>query len=263
MPVPTPTNEAYQALVEQLSALNTKLYKFINGTSTDSVATDAGPVKTIAGIVKDLTAFHYVQRVTDFKLYQQAYDALPTFEEGMLFRIWGDTVGINGLYEKQVVNGLAALVKVSYSDLYDLRDIFPPPWNYLNFQFDKTALDNGGGSIAERQISFSSTGYTETFRVEIELHSTKAGYRGVNKRVIEFALNTGNSTEIANTQTVVSNTTAALDSGFTGLTLPVLLVSDAPDTVYHNVKVMVSMPSIQDSMLIKVRVLGPTGKVRA
>jgi hypothetical protein len=114
-------DQQYSTLIDQLSALNAKLNAFINGAATDTVALDNGnTIKTLSGIVADLTRFHYVQKVVDQRLYSDMIAADSTLEVGLLVRVWGDTALINGLYLKQAPG---TYQKVSYATLYDLGSV--------------------------------------------------------------------------------------------------------------------------------------------
>jgi hypothetical protein len=113
------TNDTQLTLVEQLTNLNEQLNLFINGDADTIVVTDSGPIKSIAGIVRDLTKFRYVQKVIDHRLYSDMVADDLNLEDGLLIRVWGDTEA-NGLYKKL---GALDYAKVSYTDLYDLGSI--------------------------------------------------------------------------------------------------------------------------------------------
>lgn len=125
-------DKKYTDLVDELTALNAKFNLFINGDLNDTIATDAGPVKSLASLQRDITSFKYVQKIIDHKAYADMVAENLSIETGMLIRVWGDNdMSKNGVYKK-VAN--AAFTKIIYSDIYDLRDYLPNPWNYRNIK---------------------------------------------------------------------------------------------------------------------------------
>lgn len=122
------TDQKYAELINELKVLNDKFDKFMNGSETDTVPVEGSDnLKSLSGIVADLKRFKYVQKVIDHRLYQDMLD--DDIEVGLIVRIWGDSSNVNGLYKKDSTN---VFHKISYSDLYDLRDFLPNPWNYVS-----------------------------------------------------------------------------------------------------------------------------------
>lgn len=116
----TTANDTQLTLVDQLSALCTQLDLFINGDADTIVNTNAGQVKSISGIARDLSRFHYVQKVIDHRLHSDMLADDANIEVGLLIRVWGDVDGVNGLYKKL---GDLDYAKVSYATIYDLGAI--------------------------------------------------------------------------------------------------------------------------------------------
>lgn len=256
-------NEQYQALIDQFTVLNQKIGLFINGPANQTVQTDAGPVKTLAGIAADAAALHYVQKIVDYRLWSQANSALGLYDTGTLFRVYGDTETLSGIWEKKDNGGMAALVKVSYSDIYDLRDIIPAPWNYLTFNFTKTDFDAGSTVIAQRQVQSSANGYTEQFVVEVQLSSTKLATRGVRTRKFNVSISAGAADEFVATITSDISYGNSLDPDFEALTQPTISITDVPSGGYHNITAKVLMTGVDTGMTVSVRVIGPNGKSKA
>lgn len=131
-------DQKYADSIAQISILNDKFNRFINGKDDDFILNDKGQViKSIAGIQKDLKSFKYVQKVMDFQTYSDVIVSDSLIETEMLCRVWGDIDnGLNGIYRKK---STASYVKISYSDIYDLGNLLPNPWNYINIS--KTPIE--------------------------------------------------------------------------------------------------------------------------
>lgn len=137
--IPLTPDQKYAQIIDQLSKLNDKYKLFINGTPSQTIPVEGGPnIKSLSGIAADLKQFKYVQRVINHRLYADM--VADTIENGMLIRVWGDTSVVNGLYLKDSL-ATSKYTKVSYSDLYDLRDFLPNPWNYSNVNKDQSEFN--------------------------------------------------------------------------------------------------------------------------
>ena len=111
-----------------------KLEKLMNGADNETVQTTNGQVPTIAGIIKQAKQFKHVLPVIDYKLYSDLQsDALANLLiPGQLYRVWGDTSPIhNGFFRVDEVDATLT-IKTDYSDIYDLRQNLPNPWNYID-----------------------------------------------------------------------------------------------------------------------------------
>lgn len=104
----------YSQLVDQLQALNDKFDQFINGDATVTISTGSGTIKSLAGIIQDITTIQYIQKMKDHRLYSQMI-ADASILEGMLIRLWGDG-DLNGIYIYQD----GAFNKINYQTLYGL-----------------------------------------------------------------------------------------------------------------------------------------------
>ena len=104
----------YSALIDQFTALNAKLNSFINGGASTTIVTDAGTIKSLAGVIADLNKFRYVQKIIDHRLYIDMIADDLNIEVGLLVRVWGDTILIDGIYEKV---SAGVYNKINYSDL--------------------------------------------------------------------------------------------------------------------------------------------------
>jgi hypothetical protein len=134
----TPTlDQKHTDLIAELAILNNKLSLFLNGSDTQTITTGSGTVKSLSGIAKDLKSFKYVQRVIDHRLYSDMISSdSVNIDMGMLVRVWGDTDIINGMYRK---DNQTVYTKIIYSDVYDLKEYMPNPWNYRSIS--KTAAE--------------------------------------------------------------------------------------------------------------------------
>jgi len=91
----------YSTLVDQLQALNAKFSAFMNGTADQTVPTDNGPLRTLAGVIANITKTQYIQKMIDHRLYSDMINDSVNISTGMLVRVWGDSVEVNGIYQKK------------------------------------------------------------------------------------------------------------------------------------------------------------------
>lgn len=165
----------YSDLIAQMAILNQKLSLFVNGDAQTVIPTDAGAIKSLAGVVSSLNKFKYVQKVVDHRLYSDMVGDDLNLEVGILIRVWGDTGTVNGLYLKTAT---ATFVKSSYNDLYDLRDFLPNPWNIIYIKKDKTQFTGDLPFIQYTIPKTETTVFSRRFSISIKVDSDTAGYRG-------------------------------------------------------------------------------------
>lgn len=258
----------HRALVAELTRLNQKFSAFLNGGPDQTVQTESGFVKTISGIEKALERFNYVQRVIDVPTKNELDMSWGAYEDGMLFRVFRDLTSTNnGLWQKQFdpEQEVFSLVKVTYSDLYDLRDINPAPWNYLNFSFTKQDFDNLNTTIVQRSIPMSTSGHSETIRIEIEFKSMKKGFRGVKKVVHDYAFVLGDvDAVIATVDNISSTLNVALEQNFSTLGFPTIeMENNVVGEGVIDFRLFLSHSLIEQDMVVNVKVIGPNGKTKA
>jgi hypothetical protein len=188
---PNELETKHAALVDELAKLNLKFKQFIEGSADVVIPVGTGGqlVKSVSGIVRDLNQFKYVQRVVDHRLYADMI-AHTDLEVGMLVRVWGDTTSNNGLYKKDS----GGFQKVSYQDLYDLRNFLPDPWNYYHFSFTEAEL------LANKKLlGFTlpvSTGTKDLLlQGTLKYRTNEPGYRGSYSTKFHLLITTGTQTE--------------------------------------------------------------------
>jgi hypothetical protein len=113
-------DQQYSALIDQFSALTTKMNAFINGDKNTTIVTDAGTIKSLSGVIADLNKFRFVQKIIDHNLYADMIADDINIDVGMLIRIFGDTSLINGIYLKSATGVYG---KINYANLYGLTQI--------------------------------------------------------------------------------------------------------------------------------------------
>lgn len=249
-------NQKYQELLDQLTDLNDKYDKFINGKPSDTVYINGGPsIKSLSGIAKDLKGFKYVQRVINHRLYTDM--VADTIEDGLLVRIWGDTQFINGLYLKDS-SSPSIYTKVSYSDLYDLRDFLPDPWNYSSITKDQSEF-NKDLNLCGYTVS-NSAFETNPRRITGSIVYTMDGVGARGSLSFDFALvtvtgsgNTDSRFEIK----IANRIQLSIDDGFNELHMPELGLSaltDALNTNYTITTTPFKTPDGQDSIPARLTV---------
>ena len=139
----------YASLISQFTSLNAQLNSFINGTSETTIVTNAGTIKSLSGIVAALNEFHYVQKIIDIQTYAAMISDDLNIENGMLIRVYGDTILLNGIYSK-VSTGVYTLV--NYSSLYGLS---PSNQNAVILSYPYTLIDQ---TAAQPLFNNSPTG---------------------------------------------------------------------------------------------------------
>lgn len=224
-------DQKYASLIDELAILNGKFDKFMNGDEYATIPFEGGNnIKSLSGIAKDLRSFKYVQKVINHRLYQDMVE--DTIEEGMLIRVWGDAENINGLYKKTFIG----FDKSTYSDLYDLRDFLPNPWNYSNVTKNQSEFDQDLDlcSFTVPNSAFE----TNTRRLSGTAVYTMDGVGSRGSISFDFTIValTGDGSPNSKFTILLSNLVLlAIDSGFSAVDVPVLGVRMTPgalDTKY-------------------------------
>lgn len=115
------SDQTYANLLLELEKLNKKIDKFVNGSASDLVQTDGGPVRTLAGIEAKALENRWMLKVVDYKTVKEAELYIVNYAEGQLFRIWGEcenSPNRNGMYMKQGVK----LVRINWQEINDIVD---------------------------------------------------------------------------------------------------------------------------------------------
>lgn len=108
----------YAALISQFTALNAQLNSFINGDANTTIVTANGTIKSLAGIINELTTFRYVQKIIDIQTYELMIADDLNIDQSLIVRVYQDpTTANNGLYIKQ---SPGVYTKINYTNLYDL-----------------------------------------------------------------------------------------------------------------------------------------------
>jgi len=108
----------YAALISQFTALNAQLNSFINGDANTTIVTANGTIKSLAGIIKELTTFRYVQKIIDIQTYELMIADDLNIDQSLIVRVYQDpTPTNNGLYIKQ---SPGVYTQINYTNLYDL-----------------------------------------------------------------------------------------------------------------------------------------------
>lgn len=163
------------------------LEKIINGAENETVSTNNGQVPTLAGLVKQTRQFTHVLPVIDYKRHVElvADGLADLLKVGQIYRVWGDDDKIkNGFYRVEESN-IKLPLKSDYSDIYDLKQNLPNPWNYI----DKTVY---GSEISTTRVCSWVVGKTGTdsFSQSLEgtLHATSTLSGSESMSQIDFKL---------------------------------------------------------------------------
>lgn len=228
-------DEKYSSLVDELELLNDKFNKFIHGNSDELVHTDSGNIKTLSGTLKDLKSFKYIQRVINHRLYSDMVQDNLNIEIGMLIRIWGDS--INGLYKK---DSNTVFTKVSYSDLYDLRDFLPDPWNYINIKKDESSFNTDVTLITSKINNSFVDIESKRLHGNVVFDINSPNQRGSYSFDFVVHISTGGLTEPVANIIKYNVSTIAIDAGFNTLTKPNLVLQYlySTDTTYYTYKIV-------------------------
>jgi hypothetical protein len=189
-------NDQYAGLIGKISA-------FINGPASGTVQTTSGSIKTLAGLAQDVSTLRYSQKISDINTLANAINTLlPVMSEGDLVRIWGDVVGVNGIYQCES----GALVKISYSDLYDLRDLNPKTGAHVTA--DETTTTRVI-PVATFTLPVSATSVSNlVLRGHIAYRSKQTSYRG--SYAADFTMNVIGGDESEAVAVVVLSTRQSL-----------------------------------------------------
>ena len=228
----------HQQLINDFEKLNSKLDKFINGTKDELVQLDSGMVKTISGIAESMQRFKYVQQIIDYKLYGDMVAADLQIEDGMLIRVYGDVDPLkNGIYRK---DGSMVYTKINYSEIYDLRDLLPNPWNYTHTSLTPTQFD----SAAFQMLSFISP-YSmvniDDYIIEgsVRIKCDQAGCRGSYNYDFKVHILSGNQS-VVNDIIVTNESTLSIDTAFTALLKPNIYVNVVNQGINDSIRLMLN-----------------------
>lgn len=241
-------DQKYSDLVDQLGIQNATFKAFLQGMPDDTVRLDDGrTIKTLTGVIRDLNRFQYVQRVIDHRLYSDMV-ADSTIDVGLLIRVWGDTININGLYQKTDVS---TFNKISYQDIYDLRNFLPSPWNYLQVTATSAQIQSGYG-LLDFEIPVSATIISDqvingTYKYTVN----SAGNRGTVSGDIKIIVSAGDKNVvyvIFNNKRVVN----AVDASLSSLTNPekFILFRSSDDSVHKFLLVFIPGQDASNQTLI-------------
>lgn len=225
-----PLDTKYSQLIDQLTKFNEKLDTFINGDEDETVVVNSGTIKSLSGTIKDLNRFRYVQKVINHRLYADMIAADINIEDGMLIRIWGDTILINGIYKKDSTN---VYTKIIYSDLYDLKGFLPNPWNYDHISKLASEFSNKISlftiKIPASEIDSSSFSFTGDLNATID----DVGLRGVFDLSFKIVLVAGGVSDAKGIIKSLDATKVAVDTNFSTLTVPVLTYDVVSTSLEH------------------------------
>ncbi len=120
---------------QKLADLVSKIDVFVNGADDRFIATNAGSIKSLNGLVKQLKEINFVAKVIDFNTVADMHTNFDEIEEGQVARVLLDPILLNrGYYQKEPLG----IFKISYADLFDLHDRFPDPYNKLVIELDES-----------------------------------------------------------------------------------------------------------------------------
>lgn len=233
-------DQKYSAIIDQLGVLNTKFNRFINGDETVVVPTDSGGIRSIAGTTAELLRFRYVQKVIDHRLYSDMVADSPNIEVGMLIRVYGDTDAINGLYKKTDTGFL----RVTYSDLYDLGNKLPNPWNYQYIKVNPTDTVDSKQLLVYTEPLSSTDIFSQILRGNLTYTTTGAGVRGVSSRSFKLLISTGDTNLKTFNYQTSKDITNDIDGGLAAFaTTPQLDVAFSTDAFNHTVSIWFKPPT--------------------
>lgn len=107
-------------LIQKLTILSDKLEAFLNGGPGEVIQTPLGPLMSVRGVIEEIKKTRPVQYIKDYPTTVAAGQDLLVLSEDVIRTPLG-------YFQK---NNSGGFDKVSYSDLYDLRDIAPNPFNF-------------------------------------------------------------------------------------------------------------------------------------
>lgn len=177
----------YEQLVTEFAKLNASIRKFVNGTKEEIVQTDSGPIKTLSGLVDSVSKIRYTQKLVEYPTMTSALLAIDSIESTDVVKV--DALG---LYQKDAEGQLQP---ISYSDIYDLKDVLPDPWNYnqVLLQEDKT---NVPVKICSFNLPTSNVQVQDIcLEGSLKYNNSIEGFRGVYYTDFRLSVVTGNQDE--------------------------------------------------------------------
>lgn len=233
-------DQKYSKLIDDLGKLNAKFNRFINGDESVVVPTDSGGIRSVAGTVAELLRFRYVQKVIDHRLYSDMVADNANIEEGMLVRVFGDADQINGLYKK---TGPASFLRVVYSDLYDLGNKLPNPWNYQMITLSKLDTVDAKKLLTFNHPTSSTDIFSEMLRGNITYTTTEPGFKGVSSRSFKLLISTGDQNTKFQTYKFGNDITNDIEGGLATLTTQPQIDVSFENTIYdHTVSIWFTPP---------------------
>lgn len=188
--LPTTDELTYQTLLQEMQDMNAIISKFINGSADTSIAVSSGTIKTLAGIQKAALTPSYIQTIVDIENRAYVLNHMSYYTNGQLFRIWGETDPLfNGIYKKDTDT---TIVKVSYADLYDLKEYFPDPWDYSQISFDESTSIANQFLIATvtqpvQAVKFNLDAFTLDYTYIVDSNSQYASYHVVDNITVRLS----------------------------------------------------------------------------
>jgi hypothetical protein len=234
-------DQKYAALVEELAQQNATFKTFLNGAEDDTVYLDSNrTVKTLLGTIKDLKRFQYVQKVIDHRLYNDMIAADATIAIGLLVRVWGDVPAKVGLYRK---DSAGVYTKVSYQDLYDLRDVLPDPWNYLQIKADETQTDETVALVQFQLPVAAATASSQVLRGTYQYNIQVDGYKGTIAGDVMIVVSASTQSKVSVKIQVSNRLVGDVDDGLSTVVLEKVVINRISSPDVHTFSVSFVPPS--------------------
>lgn len=160
---------------ERLTGLVNKIDVFVNGAEDRTISTNAGSLKSLAGLSKQISTIQWVAKVIDFNTLADLYLNADDLEVGQVARVLLDvTLSNRGYYQKEALG----IYKISYADLFDLHDRFPDPYNKIVLDLDESDTQGSTKNLFTVRIPASAflDGWSATGRLEYTSNVTGAGF---------------------------------------------------------------------------------------
>lgn len=214
---------------------------FVNGEAGTRVAIDNGrTVGTLAEIDKRAYKTKYVQKVFDYELLSQAsLDAAGgvLIGVGNVVRVFGETdTALNRLYQVQEDK---SLLQIDYTDIYDLKNAIPYPYNNKLVRQNLAQLrDPVTGHILTYTVEWSDVKAYNIFltgRVKVSSHVAEA--EGSSMFDFRMLVSIKDNTLTFNYDTVNPITLAPAGSNFPTAAPELTAVLGEPGDSYNIIKI--------------------------
>lgn len=189
----------------KIQRLASTLDLFVNGQADESVAISNGrTVGTLASIDKRAFKTKYVQKIFDYsKLADAELDASGgvLIDVGNLVRVFGEVdVAKNRYYQ---VQDDKSLLQIDYTDIYDLKNTLPFPYNNKMVRQNLTQMqDPVIGSVLTYTVEPSSVkSYNIFLSGKVKVSSHKVGSEGMTSADFNMLISLKNSAAILNYNT--------------------------------------------------------------